>query len=69
MVNFLFVLFYLNEQFLDKSPLLLCQSENLSGDSLTDSATLNNLIPTTPLCINCKDLQVFKGNHSQIFFK
>ncbi|RZC37630.1 tyrosine-protein kinase hopscotch [Asbolus verrucosus] len=44
----------------DKSPLLLCQSDNLPGDSLTDSSALSSIMPTAPLCINCKDLQVYK---------
>ncbi|KAJ8947274.1 hypothetical protein NQ318_014170 [Aromia moschata] len=44
----------------DDSPLLLCKSETMIGDSLTDSTTLNVLLPTSPMCINCKDLQVYK---------
>ncbi|XP_044265655.1 tyrosine-protein kinase hopscotch [Tribolium madens] len=45
----------------DVSPLLLCQSDNLPGDSVTDTSALRTILPTAPLCINCKDLQVFKG--------
>ncbi|KAJ8985905.1 hypothetical protein NQ317_010662 [Molorchus minor] len=44
----------------DDSPLLLCKSENKIGDSLTNSA-LEMVIPTSPVCISCKDLQVYKG--------
>ncbi|KAG5896415.1 hypothetical protein JTB14_022498 [Gonioctena quinquepunctata] len=46
----------------DVSPLLLCRNENLVGDSLTDSSALNMLIPNAPLCIDCRNLQVYKGN-------
>lgn len=50
----------------DVSPLLLCQSEKLLGDSLTDSSALISLaMPTTPVCINCKNLQVFKGQEKE----
>jgi hypothetical protein len=28
---------------------------------VTDSSHLSTVMPTTPLCISCKDLQVFKG--------
>ncbi|CAH1103307.1 unnamed protein product [Psylliodes chrysocephalus] len=46
----------------DISPLLLCRIDNIEGDSLTDSSVLNALsMPTMPLCINCKKLQVYKG--------
>ncbi|KAF7271454.1 hypothetical protein GWI33_015675 [Rhynchophorus ferrugineus] len=45
----------------DVSPLLLCRNESVVGDSLTDSSSLNVLIPTGPVCINYKDLQVYKG--------
>ncbi|XP_023023371.1 tyrosine-protein kinase hopscotch isoform X3 [Leptinotarsa decemlineata] len=45
----------------DISPLLLCRNENLVGDSLTDSSALNVLIPTSPVCIDCRNLQVYKG--------
>ncbi|XP_030744957.1 tyrosine-protein kinase JAK2 isoform X2 [Sitophilus oryzae] len=45
----------------DISPLLLCRSESVVGDALTDSSSLNVLIPQGPVCINYKDLQVYKG--------
>ncbi|XP_017778377.1 PREDICTED: tyrosine-protein kinase hopscotch [Nicrophorus vespilloides] len=43
----------------DKSPLLLCKEVNMSGDSLTDGAE-DTSIPSVPVCINIKDLQVYK---------
>lgn len=49
-------------QFSDKSPLLLCQPANLTGDSITDSSILNNLNGSVPVCILNRDLQVYKGN-------
>ncbi|VEN64270.1 unnamed protein product [Callosobruchus maculatus] len=39
----------------DISPLLLCRSERELGVSALDVS-----IPTSPLCISCKDLQVYK---------
>ena len=44
--------------YIDISPVLLCRSEKLVGDSLTDSSAV---IPPDPVCINIKNLQVFKG--------
>ncbi|CAG9764694.1 unnamed protein product [Ceutorhynchus assimilis] len=46
----------------DVSPLLLCRSDSLKGDALTDSSSLHQLIPDGPVCINYKDLQVYKGD-------
>ncbi|CAG9828556.1 unnamed protein product [Diabrotica balteata] len=52
----------------DISPLLLCRSETLVGDLLTDSSVLNSInMPTLPVCINCKSLQVFKGQEKEGF--
>ncbi|KAF5274388.1 hypothetical protein FQA39_LY07268 [Lamprigera yunnana] len=45
----------------DKSPLLLCQDNSIVGDSVTDSSALKDILSFTPLCINSKDLQVYKG--------
>ncbi|KAF5275199.1 hypothetical protein FQR65_LT04231 [Abscondita terminalis] len=44
----------------DKSPLLLCQDQNVTGDLLTDSSEVQSLLSYAPLCINSKDFQVFK---------
>ncbi|XP_045460768.1 tyrosine-protein kinase hopscotch isoform X2 [Harmonia axyridis] len=44
----------------DKSPLLLCHKENLSGSALADASSLSVLIPKIPICIDCNDLQVYK---------
>lgn len=49
----------------DKSPLLLCRSHNIAGDALTDSSAVHNLSSFTPLCINSKDLQVYKGQKQE----
>ncbi|CAH1364546.1 tyrosine-protein kinase hopscotch [Tenebrio molitor] len=49
----------------DNSPLLLCRSDNFPGESVTDSSHLSTVMPTTPLCISCKDLQVFKGQKKE----
>lgn len=46
---------------LDKSQLLLCRSDNLLSAKLTDSSALNEVMHSSPLCINSKDLQVYKG--------
>ncbi|XP_018575344.1 tyrosine-protein kinase hopscotch [Anoplophora glabripennis] len=51
----------------DVSPLLLCKSENIVGDSLTDSSNVNALMPSSPTCINCKNLQVYKGQRKEGF--
>ncbi|CAG9813018.1 unnamed protein product [Phaedon cochleariae] len=46
----------------DISPLLLCRKENIIGDSLTDTSSVDVLLPQgSPLCISCKNLQVYKG--------
>ncbi|XP_018333328.1 tyrosine-protein kinase hopscotch [Agrilus planipennis] len=46
----------------DNSHLLLCQNETLVGDSLTDGSSVKGLIPSSPLCINNRDIQVYKGH-------
>ncbi|GJQ66748.1 hypothetical protein Trydic_g4688 [Trypoxylus dichotomus] len=43
----------------EKSPLLLCQRDNLTGEALTDSSTIENL-HSHPRLINSKDLQIYK---------
>lgn len=53
--------------FLDKSPLLLCQNDCYKGDSLADSTDLSVLMPSAPLCINSKDLQVYLGKFITFF--
>ncbi|XP_066255438.1 tyrosine-protein kinase hopscotch-like isoform X2 [Euwallacea similis] len=45
----------------DISPLLLCRSENMVGEALTESSLLPELVLKNPVCINFKDLQVYKG--------
>lgn len=64
--TYLFFLF-----FLDKSPLLLCRDDKLMGDSLTDSSAAFGILPSSPLCINSSDIQVYKGQsyslYSQLF--
>lgn len=49
----------------DQSPLLLCQPEVIAGDSLTDSSSIACLLPSAPLCINTRDLQVYKGQKKE----
>ncbi|CAH1999123.1 unnamed protein product [Acanthoscelides obtectus] len=44
----------------DVSPLLLCRSEKEPGGFASDVS-----IPTSPLCISCKDLQVYKLNKKE----
>lgn len=55
--------------FLDISPLLLCRSDNIIIESLTDSSALTTQLPAAPLCINPKDLQVYKGKNLQFIIK
>ncbi|KAF5272860.1 hypothetical protein FQR65_LT00456 [Abscondita terminalis] len=45
----------------DKSPLLLCRNQDIVGDSLTDILKGYSLQTFTPICINSKHLQMFKG--------
>ncbi|XP_044747142.1 tyrosine-protein kinase hopscotch [Coccinella septempunctata] len=44
----------------DKSPLLLCHKENLSGTAVADASSISALVPKVPICIDCNDLQVYK---------
>lgn len=49
----------------DQSPLLLCKNNEITGgDSLTTTID-TNLLTTSPLCINTKDLQVYKGHKKE----
>ncbi|KAL1488030.1 hypothetical protein ABEB36_015403 [Hypothenemus hampei] len=50
----------------DVTPLLLCRSDTLIGDSVTDSSALLQ-IPPNPVIINYKDLQVYKGQQKEGF--
>ncbi|XP_060536188.1 tyrosine-protein kinase hopscotch-like [Cylas formicarius] len=43
----------------DLSQVLLCRSDSLVGDSIADTSQISEL-PSTPVCINFKDLQVYK---------
>lgn len=54
--------------FSDKSPLLLCQCDDIAGDSLTDSSSALDMLPTTSLCINSKDIQVYKGKLGNVIY-
>lgn len=67
-VNFMVVLITI-KIFADKSPLLLCRDDSLSGDSLTDSSSLHGIIPKAPVCINSTDLQVYKGRKLRIVLR
>lgn len=44
----------------DQSQLLLCKKETQIGPALADATTLNSIVPSSPLCINFKDLQIYK---------
>ncbi|KAF2897768.1 hypothetical protein ILUMI_08399 [Ignelater luminosus] len=49
----------------DKSPLLLCRDDKLMGDSLADSSAVFGILPSSPLCINSSNIQVYKGHKKE----